>query len=112
MLPIFVIFFQCINNDMQMFFISQEISIGSINEKCFYSVLFYIVSICFLQAEQVLISYILLIKPVPFFYVLLKLLHGAMQVDQQIWLQQLLVYDLKQSLIKPEFIFRQVHFGK
>ena len=35
-----------------------------------------------------------------------------MQINKQIGLQQLLMYDLKQSLIKTKFIIRQVYFGE
>ena len=35
-----------------------------------------------------------------------------MQINKQIGLQQLLMYDLKQSLIKTKFIIWQIYFGE
>lgn len=35
-----------------------------------------------------------------------------MQVDEDVWLYQLLVDDIEQLLVEPEFFFGQVHFGE
>src|SRR6187200_1324779 len=95
-----------------MFFVVQEIGIAGINKQRFYIMLFDILCIGFLEIEQVLIRNRLLVTAVPFFYVLLQLAYRSMQVNKNIWLYELLMNDIKQSLIKPEFIIGQCNFCK
>ena len=99
MLPNIIIFIQCIQYHLQMFFITQEIGIAGVDENGFDIVLFDIAGIGFLYAEQVFIGYGLFVLAIPFFDVGLQFIHGCMQV-----------YDLEQFLVKPELFLGQVHF--
>lgn len=74
--------------------------------------LFDIIRIGILYFEQVFIRYLLLVGAVSFFNISLQFTYRCMQVDQQVRLYQLLVNNVKQSLIKPEFILGQSYFGK
>ncbi len=78
-----------------MFFIAKKISIGGIYEKGFDIMVFYIVSVCLLDIEEIFIRNVLFIGPVPFFNILLQFLYRTMQVNEQVGLNKLLVNDLK-----------------
>ena len=54
-----------------MFFIAKKISVGCIDKKCFYIMLFDVMRVGLLNIEQVFIRNILFIGPVPFFNILL-----------------------------------------
>ena len=71
MLPIFIFFVECVNNNFQVLFITQEIGIACIHIQRFNIVLFYILGIGFLQGEQVIVWNRLFIIPVTFFNVFL-----------------------------------------
>lgn len=90
----------------------QEIGIGHIHKQCLYIMLFDVVCVCLLDIEEVIIRYILLIAAVTLPDIRLQFGNRCMQVDQDVRLNQLLVYDIKQALVQPEFIFRQGYFGK
>ena len=81
MLPFLVIFFQCIQHYLQMFFIAQEVGIGSIYEKGLDVVLPYVMRISLLNVEQVFIRNVLLIRAVALADVLLQLAYRRVQVD-------------------------------
>ena len=112
MLTILIIVFQCINDNFQLLFIPQEISIRSINEECFNIMLFDIVGVGLLQVKQVFVGYGLFIDSLSFLYVFLEFLHRGMKVNQQVRLGNLLVNDFKQFLIKAKLFFGEVYFGK
>lgn len=112
MLPIIVFFIQCINYGLQVFFIAQKIGMGCINKKGFDVMLFYVVGIGLLQVKKIFVLNILFVRAVAFFYIHLQFMYGGMQVNQDIGLEELLVNDIEQALIQPEFIFGQVDFGK
>ena len=54
-----------------MFFIAKKIGIGRIDEKCFYIMVFNVMSVCLLNIKKIFIRNILLVGPVPFFNVFL-----------------------------------------
>ena len=108
----FIIFFQCIQDDPEMFFISQEVGIGGIYEKCFDVVLPDIAGIGFLQSEKIIVRNRLFINPVPFPDIFLKLTHRCVQIDEEVRLNQLLVNDVKQLLVEIEFFIGKIHLGK
>ena len=95
MLPLIIIIFQCFNDHLKVLFISQEIGIGCIDKKRFYIMFFDIVSIGLLNIEKIFVRDILFIRPVTLLDILLQTTYRSMQVNKQIRLQQLLVYDLK-----------------
>jgi len=66
----------------------------------------------FLYAEQILVGNFLFVRPVSFPDVLLQLVHGAVQVNEQVGLDELLVNNVEQALVQTELIFGQVHFCK
>ena len=69
MLSVFIFFVKGIIYYLEVFFISQEISITGIYKKCFDIVLFDIMRIGFLDIEQIFVLYILFVSPVTFFYI-------------------------------------------
>ena len=60
MLSFFVFLIQRIEDDLEMLFIAQEVSIAGIHEQGLHIVLFDIVSIGFLYVEQVVVRNVLL----------------------------------------------------
>src|SRR6185369_8775758 len=112
MLTFIVFLIKRVINYLQMFFISQEISIAGIHKKCFQIMVLYIIGISFLDIEKIFIRDILFIGAVTFPDISLELRNRGMQVDQEFRLHQLLVDDFKETLIKPELIFRERYFGK
>ena len=71
MLSLFVVIFQCINNNFQMLFIAEKIGVRCINEKRFYIMVFDVMCVGLLNIEQVFIRDILFVGPIPFFNILL-----------------------------------------
>lgn len=112
MLTIGVVLIQRINNGMQVIFIAQEVGFGYIHKQGLYIMLFDIVRIGFLYTEKIFVRYILFVGAVTFFDIHLQPVYRRMQVDEDIRLNELLVYDIKQSLVKPELVIGQVHFCK
>src|SRR5688572_13702154 len=112
MLPVFIVFSQRINNGLQVFFITYKISIARINKNCFYIMLFDIMGICFLYAEEILIRNILFKSSFSFFNVLLQFIHWRVEVNDNVGLHDLLVNNFKQALVQTEFIFVQIYFCK
>src|SRR5450631_359762 len=112
MLAGLIIFFQGIEDDLEMFFSSQEIRIGRINKKRFDAVLLDIAGIGFLQVKQVIVRNGLLIGPVPFPDIFLKLKDRRVQVDQQVGLNELLVNDFEEFLIEMKLFKRKIYFSK
>ena len=111
-LPVLIVFIQCIDDHLQMFFIAYEVRIAGIYKKCFYIMLLDILGISFLQAEEVAAVNSLLILTVPFFNIFFQPLYRAVQVDQYIRLNDLWINDLKQLLVKPEFLISKIHLCK
>ena len=99
MLAIRIFFVQRIGDHLKMFFITKEISVGSIHKQCFHIVLPDIMRIGFLNAEQIVVRDSLFIRTVPFFDILLQLIHRRVKVNEDLRLDQLLVHDLEQALI-------------
>ena len=99
MLAMVVVFFQNFYYRFEMAFIPKKISIGSINKKSLYVMLSDVVCIGFLDAEQIIIRNFLFVGTVSLLYILLKLAYRCMQVNQDLWLNQLLVNDLKKPLV-------------
>src|SRR3954470_5202360 len=95
-----------------MLFISKEIGMLSIDDKCSHLVLFDIVRIGELQVQEVFVRNRLLVRTVSFFDVLLKLIYRHVKVDEDVGLRHLLVNDVEQFLIEAVFFFRQVYFSK
>ncbi len=112
MLPLLVIHIQRSNNNLHVFFFSEKIGIGSIHKKGFQVVMLDVAGISFLDTEEVFIGNILLVRTVSFPDVLLQPVHGAVQVNEQVGLDELLVNNVEQALVQPELIFGQVHFCK
>lgn len=106
MLPSFIFFSQCFNDHLEMFFIAQKIGIGSIHKKRFDIMLFDVMGIGFLDAEQVIVRDILFIGTIPFFDIGLQAVDRRMQVNEQVWLHQLLMNDIEKPLVKAELIIR------
>ena len=67
MLPVIIIFFQCGDDHLQVFFIGKKIGIARIHKKGFDIMLFDIVRIGFLQIEQVFVGDLLLVSSLAFF---------------------------------------------
>jgi len=95
MLSMIIIFFQSIDDHLQMFFITEEIGIWGIDEKCFDIMVFYVMGVGLLDIEKIFVRYVLLISPVPFPDIFLQTAYRRMQVNEQIRLQQLLMNDIK-----------------
>lgn len=112
MLTFPVIFPQGFNDHLEMFFIAKKVGIGSIYKKRFDIMLFDVMGIGFLDAEQVIVGDILLVGTVSFFDIGLEPVDRRMQVNKQVGLHQLLVDDIKKPLVKTEFIIGQRDFGK
>ena len=112
MLARLIFFFQGIEDDLEMFFVSEKIGVGRINKKRFDSMLAYITGIGFLQVKEVIIGDGLLIGTVSFPDIFLKLLDRCVQVDEQVGLHQLLVNDIEEFLVQMKFFIRQIDLGK
>lgn len=87
-----------------MRFIINEISIAGIYKNGFKIMLLYIARIRFLYIEQVFIGDRLLVFALPFLYVRLQLRYRCMQVNQYIRMNELLVNNIEQLLVKPELL--------
>ena len=82
MLPVFIVFFQCIEQYPEVFFISQEIGIRRINKQCFQVMLPDVMRIRFLQPEQVIIGNVQFVRAISFPDIFLELMYGHMQVNE------------------------------
>ena len=106
MLSLIVITFQCFNNGFQVSLIAQEIGIGGIYKQSFYIMVFDIICIGFLYVEEILVRYLLFIRPVTFFDIGLQFTNRSMQLNNKVGLYQLLMDNIKQPLVKTKLIFR------
>lgn len=111
-LPIVIILFQGINDGLKVFGVAKKISIACIHHNGFDIVLPDIVGVGLLDIEQVIIRDLLLIRAVSFSDIFLQFVDRCVQIDQQFRHDHLLLEDIKQTLVQPEFIFRQVYLGK
>ena len=112
MLPLRIIFIQRIDDGIQMLFIAQKICIGSIHKNCFDIVLPNILCVSFLQAEKIIIRYPQLVRTISFLNIFLQFVHRCVQVNNNIWLNDLWIDNIKLFLIESEFFIRQIHFCK
>src|SRR5664279_3080288 len=103
MLAGFVIFFQGIQDNLEMLFISEKVSIGCIDEKCFNAMLPDITRIRFLDIEQIIVGYGQFIGTISFPDIFLELLNRCVQINQKIRLYQLLVNNIEEFLIQMKF---------
>ena len=71
-----------------------------------------VVGVGFLQVEKILVFYALLVGPSSFADIALQFVYRGMQVDQQVGLHDLLVDDVEDLLIEPEFLLGKVHLGE
>src|SRR5436190_11548328 len=110
MLSLLVVFFQCVDHGCKVKLISKEVGIACVNDDRLKVMLFYIMRIRFLDSKKIFIRYLLLIWPFPLTDIFLQFNYRGMQINQQIRLDYLLIDDLKQSLVKSEFVFRQIDF--
>jgi len=78
MLTGFIFFVKRFQNDVYMFFIVDEISIGCIYEKGFDVVLFDVTIVRFLQSKQVIVWYLLFVFAISFFDILFEFLQRTM----------------------------------
>ena len=106
MLSVIVIFFERIQDYLEVFFIIDEIGIAGIHEQGLDIVLLDIMRVGFLQIEQVIITDILFVGAVALADIRLQFGDRCMQIDQDIRLDQLLMNDIEKPLVKPELIFR------
>ena len=95
MLSWFILFFQSIQDGLEMFFISQKVGIRGVYEQCFNIMLPDIAGIGFLETEKIIIRNGLFIKAVPLADIFLQLAHRRVQINQQVRLNQLLINDVK-----------------
>jgi hypothetical protein len=112
MLSLGIISVERINNGIEMFFITEKVGIGNIHENGAYVVLFNIMRIGLLYVEQIIVRDLLFVAAVTFADIFLQPVHRCVEINNNIRLDHLLQNDIEQSLVKPEFIFGQVHFGK
>ena len=101
-----------IKDHLQVFFIIEKISIARIYKQRLDMMLLDIIGIGLLDVEQVFIRYVLFITPVPFFDVCLESCDWSMKIDEDVRLDELLVYDLEQTLVETKLIIGQGHLGK
>src|SRR5947209_5110687 len=112
MLPMGIVGIKGVNDDLQVFWIAQEIGIGDIHEDGIQVVLAYVMRIGFLYAEQVVVRYFLFIRPVSLPDVLLQPVDRRMEVQEQVRLDQLLMDYIEETLIKTEFVVGKIDLGK
>ncbi len=108
MLPGVIILLQRVEHNLHVAFIARKIGIGSIDEYCFQIVLPDVAGIGILQVKKILVGYGLLVGALTSANVFLQFFDGCMQVDQYIWVQQLLVNDIEEFLIQAKLFRSQV----
>ena len=101
-----IIFFQCIQYNLEVLPVAQEISIAGINKNSFYIMLFDIIRVSFLDIKKVLIRDVLLVGTISFFYVLLQSANRGVQVDQKVGLNELVIDNFKNFLVQAKLFLR------
>ena len=94
-----IIFFQCIQYNLEMFFIAKKVSVGCVYKQGFDAMLFDVAGIGFLKFKEVIVRNGLLVGTVSFVYIFLQLLYRCVQINQQVWLNELLVYNIEKFLV-------------
>ena len=105
MLPRGPIAVQRLYNSIEVFIVTKEIRMFGIHDKCGDVVLADIIRISLLDIKQVMVTDIFFIVPVPLPDIFLEFIYGCMEVNQNIGLDELLIDDIKQPLVQPEFFF-------
>src|ERR1700712_1362619 len=81
MLPFRIVPLQSVDDHPQVCFVAKEVGVRSVDKNGPDIMLFYIIGICFLDAEQIIVRDILLIRAVAFPDILLQLLNRRMQIN-------------------------------
>ena len=103
---------ECVENDLQVRGVIEEIRVGDIDEEGADIMLPDIVGIGFLDAEQVVVGYGLFVGAIAFADIGLQLAHRRMEVDEDIGLHDLGLEDVEEILIEAEFLFGEIDLGK
>jgi hypothetical protein len=112
MLAALIVAFQCVEDGLQVFLVAEEVRVRGVHEERLYIMLPDVLGIGLLYAEQVFLGDILFIGSFALADVLQQIMHGGVEVDEQVRLYHLLVNDLEQPLIEAELVLGQVHLGE
>lgn len=103
---------ECVEDNLQMGGVIEEVGVADVNNEGADIVLPDIMGISFLDAKEVIIRDALFVWPVPFADIGLQLVDRCVEVDEDIGLDHLGLEDLEEFLIEPEFLFGEVDFGE
>ena len=112
MLPFPGVPLECVENDLQMGGVVEEVRVTDVDEEGSDIVLPDVVCIGFLDVEQVVVGNGLFVGAVAFADIGLQLAYGCMEVDEDIGLHDLGLEDVEKILIEAEFLIGQIDLGK
>lgn len=103
---------QCVEDDLQMCGVVEEVGVADIHDEGPDIVLADVMGIGFLDAEEIIVRDALFVWAVPFTDIGLQLAYRSVEIDKDIGLYNLGLEDVEKILIKPELLFGEVDLCK